>query len=91
MDNIFGTVLNLRDWTKDNYKARLDLVDMGIRSEVQLRRKGDDKYMILPACFHMTALEEDGFLQILRDIKVPDRYASNISCRVNLKNARFLV
>ena len=70
---------------KDNYKARLDLADMGIRSEVQLRRKGDDKYMILPACFHMTALEKDGFLQVLRDIKVPDGYAFNISRRVNLK------
>ena len=37
MDNILGTVLNLKDWTKDNYKARLDLADMGIRSELHLR------------------------------------------------------
>lgn len=88
MDNILGTVLNLKDWTKDNYKARLDLADMGIKSELYLRRKGDDKYMIPPACFHMTALEKDGFLQVLWDIIVPDGYASNISHRVNLKERK---
>ena len=88
MDNILGTVLNLKDWTKDNYKARLDLVDMGIRSELHLRRKGDDKYMIPPACFHITALEKDGFLQVLQDVKVPDGYASNISRHVNLKECK---
>ena len=88
MDNILGTVLNLKDWTKGNYKARLDLVDMGIRSELHLRRKGDDKYMIPPACFHITALEKDGFLQVLQDVKVPDGYASNISRHVNLKERK---
>nr|XP_023905102.1 uncharacterized protein LOC112016865 [Quercus suber] len=88
MDNILGTVLNLKDWIKDNYKARLNLADMRIRSELHLRRKGDDKYMIPPACFHMTALEKDGFLQVLRDVRVLDGYASNISRRVNLKERK---
>ncbi|XP_030934441.1 uncharacterized protein LOC115959910 isoform X3 [Quercus lobata] len=88
MDNILGTVLNLRDWTKDNCKARLDLADMGIRRELHLQRKGDDKYTIPPACFHMTPSEKDGFLQVLRDVRVPDGYASNISRRVNLKERK---
>ena len=64
MDNILGMVLNLRDWTKDNYKACLDLA-MGIRSELHLRRKGDDKYTIPSACFYMTLAKKDGFLQAL--------------------------
>ena len=88
MDNILGTMLNLRDWTKDNYKARLNLADMGIRSKLHLQRKGDDKYKIPPACFHMTLLEKDGFLQVLQVIKVPDGYASNISRHVNLKERK---
>ncbi|XP_030946005.1 uncharacterized protein LOC115970519 [Quercus lobata] len=88
MDNILGTLLNVKDWTKDNYKARLDLAEMGIRRELHLQRKDHDKYMIPPACFHMTALEKDGFLQVLRDVKVPDGYASNISRRVNLKERK---
>ena len=36
----------------------------------------------------MTALEKDGFLQVLRDIRVLDRYASNISYCVNLKERK---
>ncbi|XP_065628554.1 uncharacterized protein LOC136067129 [Quercus suber] len=91
MDNILGMMLNLKDRTKDNYKAHLDLADIGIRSELHLRRKGDDKYMILPACFHMTALEKDGFLQVLWDVRVLDGYASNISCRVNLKERKISI
>ena len=88
MENILGTVLNLKDWTKDNYKARLDLADMGIRSELHLQRKGDDKYTIPSTCFHMTPAEKDGFLQVLRDVRVPDGYASNISRHVNLKERK---
>ena len=83
MDNILGTLLNLKDQTKDNYKARLDLADMGIRSELHLQRKSDDT--ILPTCFHMTSSERDGFLQVLKDVAVPDWCASNISRRVNMK------
>ena len=44
MDNILGTLLNLKDQTNDNYKAHLDFVDMGIRSELHLQRKSDNKY-----------------------------------------------
>ena len=36
MNNILGTLLNLKEQTKDNYNARLDLADMGIRSELYL-------------------------------------------------------
>ena len=39
MDNILSTLLNVKDQTKDNYKARLDLAEMGIRSELHLQRK----------------------------------------------------
>ncbi|XP_050290515.1 uncharacterized protein LOC126728774 [Quercus robur] len=72
MDNIQSTLLNLKDKTKDNYKARLDLADMGIRSELHLQRKSDDQYTIPAACFHMTSLEIDGFLQVLKVVTVPD-------------------
>ena len=88
MDNILTTLLSVKDQTKDNYKARIDLVEMGIRSELHLQRKGDDKYIIPAACFHMTLSERDGFLQVLKDVTVPDRYASNISRRVNMKERK---
>ena len=88
MDNILSTLLNVKDQTKDNYKTRLDLAKMGIRSELHLQRKSDDKYIIPAACFHMTLSEIDGFLQVLKDVTVPDGYASNISHRVNMKECK---
>ena len=36
----------------------------------------------------MTLLEKDGFLQVLKDVTMPDGYASNISCRVNMKECK---
>ena len=36
----------------------------------------------------MTLSERDGFLQVLKDVAVPDGYASNISCRVNMKECK---
>ena len=58
---------------------------MGIRNELHLQQKSDDKYTILPAYFHMTSSEKDGFLQVLKDVTVPNGYASNISRRMNMK------
>ena len=38
------------------------------------------------ACFDMTTREIDGFLQVLKDVRVPDGYASNISRHVNIED-----
>ncbi|KAL0007409.1 hypothetical protein SO802_008911 [Lithocarpus litseifolius] len=85
-DNIIGTLLGLKGKTKDNPEARLDLQAMGIRSALHLKSSVGGKYTMPHACFNMTAREKDGFLQVLKDVRVPDGYASNISRRVNLKD-----
>ena len=36
----------------------------------------------------MTLLERDGFLQVLKDVTVPDGYTSNISHHVNMKESK---
>ena len=38
------------------------------------------------ACFDMTTREIDRFLQVLKDVRVPDGYASNISRHVNIED-----
>ena len=70
---------------KDNLKARQDLKDMGIRSELHLEKIGNDQTRMPHACYHMNASENDGFLQVLKDVRVADRYSSNISRCVKLK------
>ena len=85
VDNIIGTLLNLDGKTKDNLKAHQDLKDMSIISEVHLEKVGNDKTHMPHACYHMNASENDGFLQVLKDVRVPDGYSSNISRCVKLK------
>ena len=88
VDNIIGTLLNLDGKTNNNLKTRQDLKDMGIRSELHLEKVGNDKPCMPHACYHMNASENDGFLQVLKDVRVPYGYSSNISCCVKLKERK---
>ena len=88
VDKIIGTLLNLDGKTKDSLKARQDLKDMGIRSELHLKNVGNDKTRMPHACYHMNASEKDVFLQVLKDVRMPDGYSSNISCCVKLKERK---
>ncbi|XP_075669816.1 uncharacterized protein LOC142639540 [Castanea sativa] len=88
VDNIFGTLLNLDGKTKDNLKACQDLKDMGIRSRLHLEKVGNDQTRMPHDCYHMNASENDGFLQVLKDVRVPDGYSSNISRCVKLEERK---
>ena len=85
VNNIIGTLLNLDGEIKYNLKAHQDLKDMGIRSGLHLKKVGNDKTCMPHACYHMNASENDGFLQVLKDVRVADGYSSNISRCVKLK------
>ena len=85
VDNIIGTLLSLDGKTMDNLKARQYLKDMGIKSELHLEKVGNDKTHMPYAYYHMNANENDGFLQVLKDVRVPNGYSSNISRCVKLK------
>ena len=43
---------------------------------------------MLAACYNMITSEKDGLLQVLKDVRVPDGYASNISRCVHLKERK---
>ena len=88
VDNVIGTVLNMDGKTKDNLKARLDLEEMGIKTELYLEELGSDKTYKPPACFEMTTSEKDSFLQVLKSASVPDGYASNVSRCAKLKECK---
>ena len=75
VDNIIGTLLNLDGKTEDNLKVHQDLKDKGIRSELQLEKVGNDQTRMTHAYYHMNASENDGFLQVLKDVKVSNGYS----------------
>nr|GEY59288.1 hypothetical protein [Tanacetum cinerariifolium] len=78
-DNLIGTLLNLDGKTKDNENARKDLMEIGIRHELDLVNRPNKKSYMPLTCYTMTNVEKYNFLQVLKDLKVPDGYSSNIS------------
>ena len=58
VNNIIGTLLNLDG---KNLKARQDLKDIDIRSELHLEKVGNDQTRMPHACYRMNASENDGF------------------------------
>ena len=61
---------------------------MGIRSGLHLENVANDQTHMSHACYLMNASENNGFLQVLKDVKVPDGYSSNISHCVKLKECK---
>ncbi|XP_028058404.1 uncharacterized protein LOC114262247 [Camellia sinensis] len=80
-----NTVLNVDGKGKDNLNTHRDLQDMRIRKALHPQKRVGNKYYLPPACFAMNNREKSLFCTLLKNIKVLDGYASNISRWVNLK------
>jgi len=86
MDNILGTILNIKRKTKDNLAARLDLQEMGLRPKLHPFTAANGKTYMPAACHSMSREDKEIFLKVLRNVRVPNGYASNISWCVRLKD-----
>ena len=87
-DNLLGTLLNLEGKSKDNLKARKDLQVMKIRPELYPILLPNGKYELPSAPYTLSSEEKTRLLSVLKHIRVPDGYASNISRCVNLKERK---
>lgn len=77
-NSIVGTLLSIDGKSKDNFNSRLDLQAMGIRDQLHPIQR--ENRVILPAaCYSLTSNEKKEFCKFLKEVKVPDGYASNIS------------
>jgi hypothetical protein len=85
VDNIIGTLLDIKGKKKDNHEARQDLRKLGLRPGLHLFTADNNKTYLPAADFTMTKTEKYGFLKVINDVKVPDGYASNVSHCVKLK------
>jgi hypothetical protein len=84
MDNILGIILDIKGKTKDNLAARLDLQEMGLRPKLHPFTAANGKTYI-PAAYHtMSREDKEIFFKVLRNVRVPDGYVSNISRCVRL-------
>jgi hypothetical protein len=90
MDNILGTILDIKGKTKDNLQARQDLQEMGLRPKLHPYIGDDGRMYLPPACHTMSTKDKTAFLKVLRDVRVPDCYASNISRCVKMNDRTML-
>ncbi|KAK3204594.1 hypothetical protein Dsin_018640 [Dipteronia sinensis] len=86
-DSVLGTLMNIDEKTKDTYKTRLDLKEMGIRRELHpICVNGQTK--LPPACYSLSSTEKRGLCQFLHSMKLLNGMASNISRCVNIRDCK---
>ncbi|XP_031097902.1 uncharacterized protein LOC116002032 isoform X2 [Ipomoea triloba] len=88
-ESIVGTLLNIQGKTKDDIKARKDMVEMGIRDKLAPQESGKLTYLP-PACYTMSKKEKTSFCGCLNDVKVPSGYSSNIKELVSMKDLKLV-
>jgi hypothetical protein len=91
MNNILHTIMDINEKIKDNLKAYQDLQEMGLRPTLHLWTAEDGKIYMRQAYHTMSKDDKTHFLRVLRNVKVPDGYASKISRCVKLKDLRYQV
>jgi hypothetical protein len=84
-ENIVGTLLNLEGKSKDHLNARLDLVTMRIRKDLHPIQIVPNKVFLPPSRFTLSSKEKEIFCRVLKEVKVPENYGSNISKCVQLE------
>jgi hypothetical protein len=85
MDNILGTILDIPGKTKDDLAARTDLVEMGLRHKLHPFTADDGRTYMSATCHTMSRDNKTHFLKVIRNVRVPNGYASNVSRCVRLK------
>jgi len=85
MDNILGTIFDIKGKVKDNLAAWLNLQEMRLRPKLHPFIAANGKTYMPPACHTMSREDKENFLKVLRNVRVPDGYALNISLCVRLK------
>ncbi|KAI3462194.1 hypothetical protein Pfo_018857 [Paulownia fortunei] len=86
-DALVSTLFSLEEKSKNTINARLDMQDMGIRSELHLSQSGD-RVTKPHASYTFTLEEKCEFCYFLKFMKFPDGYAANISRNVNVNDEK---
>ncbi|CAL1399254.1 unnamed protein product [Linum trigynum] len=89
-DNILGTLLDIEGKSKDNLKARMDMKEMGIRTSLHPVERSNGKTSLPDASYTMLKIQKERMLSVLKAVKVPDGYSSNMSGCVNMKERKLV-
>ncbi|XP_057993064.1 uncharacterized protein LOC131174044 [Hevea brasiliensis] len=88
-DNVFYTVMDVNGKTKDNSKAREDLKVYCKRPELHLVQY-NGRVCKPKATYTLNKEQKQIICQWLKDLRLPDGYASNIARAVSVEDCKFL-
>ncbi|CAM8931677.1 unnamed protein product [Rhodiola kirilowii] len=86
-ESLLGTLLNIPGKTKDGVKARLDMLEMNIRTKLAPELRGQRTYLP-PSCTTLSKSEKTSLCGCLKGVKVPYGFSSNIISLVSMKDLR---
>ncbi|KAG9458215.1 hypothetical protein H6P81_002723 [Aristolochia fimbriata] len=91
-ESIINTILQKDGKSKDNIKARMDLERLNIRKPLHPKpsRKKTGEFVIPHASYQMSKSEKERFLKVLKDLKLPDGFSSNISKNVRVREGKLV-
>ncbi|XP_020272145.1 uncharacterized protein LOC109847320 [Asparagus officinalis] len=89
-DNLLSTLLQDGKKSKDDLRARRDLNALNIRHDLQAREVTEGKFELPSSRITMTKVEMQRFCEVLKSVKSPDGYCSNISNNVQVKERKIL-
>ncbi|KAG8363694.1 hypothetical protein BUALT_Bualt19G0049100 [Buddleja alternifolia] len=84
-DNVIFTLLNVKGKTKDNLNARHELAKLGVRKPLHAFKRRSGRWCLPPGPCNMGLNEKDIFCKVLKSIRAPNGYASNISKCVQIE------
>ncbi|XP_056688096.1 uncharacterized protein [Spinacia oleracea] len=86
-DNVLGTLLDIPGKTRDHESARRDLVKMNIMPELQPKLV-DGREVFPRSHFWMSLEQKRKFCRVIKNAKLPQGYASNISRCVQVEDRK---
>jgi hypothetical protein len=87
-DNVFNTVMNVTGKTKDNDKARKDLAKLCARGDLEMQPLPNGKLAKPKATYSFTSEEAKLVCKWIKELKMPDGYASNLSRCVDVTKGK---
>ncbi|KAI5312908.1 hypothetical protein L3X38_042082 [Prunus dulcis] len=88
-DSIIGTLLEIPRKNKDGIAARLDLLNMGVKTDLQ-PEYGERRTRLPPGPWNLLRAEKREVCNSFYGMKVPEGYSSNIKNLVSLQDSRLL-
>ncbi|XP_070033241.1 uncharacterized protein [Nicotiana tomentosiformis] len=88
-DNLFHTIMDDKNKTKDNLKARMDLQEYCRRRELELRQ--ENNRMVKPKAIYSFKMDDKRKIcDWVRNLRMLDGYASNLSNCVDMKEGKLM-